>query len=35
MGFVYQAILSPEAVPASAVLEAYDALAAGALRTGP
>lgn len=33
MGFVYQAILSPESVPAKAVLEAYDALAAGALRT--
>jgi AcrR family transcriptional regulator len=30
MGFVYQAILSPVAVPAKAVLEAYDALAAGA-----
>lgn len=32
MGFVYQAILSPEAVPPNAVLEAYDALATGALR---
>ncbi|MDB5493141.1 MAG: TetR family transcriptional regulator [Phenylobacterium sp.] len=32
MGFVYQAILSPAAVPATAVLEAYDALAEGALR---
>ncbi len=33
MGFVYQAILSPTAVPARAVLEAYDALAAGAAPT--
>jgi len=32
MGFVYQAILSPEVVPASAVLEAFDALAVGAMR---
>lgn len=32
MGFVYQAILSPEAVPAAAVLEAFDALAVGATR---
>lgn len=32
MGFVYQAILSPEAVPASAILEAFDALAVGATR---
>jgi AcrR family transcriptional regulator len=32
MGFVYQAILSPKAVPPSAVLEAYTALAEGALR---
>lgn len=32
MGFVYQAILSPEAVPATAVLEAFDALAVGATR---
>jgi AcrR family transcriptional regulator len=32
MGFVYQAILSPEAVPARAVLEAFDALAEGAAR---
>lgn len=32
MGFVYQAILSPDAVPPSAVLEAYEALAEGALK---
>lgn len=32
MGFVYQAILSPEAVPPAAVLEAFDALAVGATR---
>ena len=32
MGFVYQAILSPEAVPPRAVLEAFDALAEGAIR---
>ncbi|THD81092.1 MAG: TetR/AcrR family transcriptional regulator [Phenylobacterium sp.] len=32
MGFVYQAILSPQAVPPSAVFEAYAALAQGALR---
>jgi AcrR family transcriptional regulator len=32
MGFVYQAILSPDAVPARAVLEAFDALAEGAVR---
>ncbi len=34
MGFVYQAILSPEAVPPERVLEAFDALAAGALKPG-
>jgi AcrR family transcriptional regulator len=34
MGFVYQAILSPEAVPPERVFEAYDALAAGALKPG-
>jgi AcrR family transcriptional regulator len=32
MGFVYQAILSPEAVPAHAVMEAFEALADGAIR---
>jgi AcrR family transcriptional regulator len=32
MGFVYQAILSPEAVPARAVIEAFEALADGAIR---
>jgi hypothetical protein len=32
MGFVYQAILSPEAVPPGAVLEAFEALAEGAVR---
>ena len=32
MGFVYQCILSPEAVPTRAVLEAFDALAEGAIR---
>ncbi|HZZ33794.1 MAG TPA: TetR/AcrR family transcriptional regulator [Phenylobacterium sp.] len=32
MGFVYQAILSPEAVPPTAVIEAFEALADGALR---
>jgi AcrR family transcriptional regulator len=32
MGFVYQAILSPEAVPARAIFEAFDALADGATR---
>jgi AcrR family transcriptional regulator len=32
MGFVYQCILSPEAVPDRAVLEAFDALAEGAMR---
>lgn len=32
MGFVYQAILSPEAVPANAVIEAFAALADGAIR---
>ncbi|MDB5426690.1 MAG: TetR family transcriptional regulator [Phenylobacterium sp.] len=32
MGFVYQCILSPDAVPARAVIEAFDALAAGAIR---
>jgi hypothetical protein len=32
MGFVYQAILSPDAVSAKAVLEAFDALATGAVR---
>lgn len=30
MGFVYQAILSPHSIPASAVIEAFQALAAGA-----
>ena len=34
MGLVYQAILSPEAVQPSAVLEAFEALAVGALRGG-
>jgi len=33
MGFVYQAILSPDAVAPSAVLEAFDALARGSART--
>jgi AcrR family transcriptional regulator len=32
MGFVYQCILSPDAVPSRAVIEAFDALAAGAIR---
>ncbi|MFI4963825.1 MAG: TetR/AcrR family transcriptional regulator [Caulobacterales bacterium] len=32
MGFVYQCILSPEAVPASAVIDAFEALAEGAIR---
>ena len=32
MGFIYQAILSPEATPPSAVLAAYEALADGAIR---
>jgi len=32
MGFVYQGILSPDAVPAGAVIEAFDALADGAIR---
>jgi AcrR family transcriptional regulator len=32
MGFVYQSILSPDAVPAQAVVEAFDALAEGAIR---
>jgi AcrR family transcriptional regulator len=32
MGFVYQAILSPEAVPAHSVIEAFEALADGAIR---
>ena len=32
MGFVYQAILSPSEVSAKSVFEAYDALAAGALK---
>jgi AcrR family transcriptional regulator len=32
MGFVYQCILSPDAVPSRAVIEAFDALAAGAVR---
>ena len=32
MGFVYQCILSPDAVPDRAVLEAFDALAEGAMR---
>jgi AcrR family transcriptional regulator len=32
MGFVYQAILSPEAVPARSVIEAFEALADGAIR---
>ena len=32
MGFVYQRILSAEAVPVRAVLEAFDALAEGAMR---
>ncbi|HEX4713095.1 helix-turn-helix domain-containing protein [Phenylobacterium sp.] len=32
MGFVYQCILSPDAVPARAVIEAFDALATGAIR---
>ncbi|MDB5423304.1 MAG: TetR family transcriptional regulator [Phenylobacterium sp.] len=32
MGFVYQAILSPDALPSRAVLEAFDALAQGAIR---
>jgi AcrR family transcriptional regulator len=31
MGFVYQCILSPDAVPSYAVIEAFDALAAGAV----
>jgi AcrR family transcriptional regulator len=32
MGFVYQAILSPQAVPPQAVIEAFEALADGATR---
>ena len=32
MGFVYQAILSPQAVPPRSVIEAFDALADGAIR---
>ena len=32
MGFVYQAILSPQAVPPKAVVEAFEALADGAIR---
>lgn len=32
MGFVYQCILSPDAVPERAVIEAFDALADGAIR---
>jgi AcrR family transcriptional regulator len=35
MGFVYQAILSPEAVPSRAVIEAFEALADGATRKRP